>query len=132
MNEKSLIEPTNLTLFTSIVLAEQNNYWIRFTAFSALHAALIVLVISNKVSSYVGFVGLMLAFVWAVIQYASYRYVIYYDKIWEPLIKEIGIRDSADTFWNFLPRTTLMGVFATFLIVLFWLFFCADKINAVP
>ncbi|MCP4361197.1 MAG: hypothetical protein GY796_24580 [Chloroflexi bacterium] len=47
-----------LELLTTIVVAEQNNYWLRFTAFSALSAGLVVGAISIESASNIGYFGL--------------------------------------------------------------------------
>jgi len=110
-------------LLTQIVIAEQNNYWMRFTAFSALTAALVVVAVSVKASQYVGYMGLTLSVCWFFVQWASYNYVVYYDRIWEPKIEDLGFRDANKGFWGGIARTTFVGALVATLSVVFWLAF---------
>lgn len=110
-----------LELLTTIVIAEQNNYWLRFTAFSALSAALIVAAVTVESVSYIGYFGLTLGVVWAFVQWASYNYVIFYDEIWEPQIEKLGFRSPDKRFWGGLARTTFLGALTATLSVAFWL-----------
>ncbi len=65
--------------------------------------------------------ALVLAILWAFVQWASYNYVTYYDRIWEPQIEELGIRSSDKEFWGGLVRTTLIGALTATLSIVFWL-----------
>ncbi|MFC7047980.1 hypothetical protein [Emcibacter nanhaiensis] len=111
-----------LELMTTIVVAEQNNFWLRFTAFSALNAAMVVAAISIKNASYVGYMGLVLSVFWTSVQWASYNYVVHYDETWGPRIEELGFRRPKE-FWAKLPRTTFVGALTATLSMVFWIAF---------
>jgi hypothetical protein len=66
-----------LTILHDRQSAENNFFWQRFTAFSALNAGLLVLAASNAVASrmLVKWVGILLGIAWVIIQSLSWYYV---------------------------------------------------------
>ncbi|MFC7051057.1 hypothetical protein [Emcibacter nanhaiensis] len=120
MNENKVTN--ELELMTMIVVAEQNNYWLRFTAFSALTAGMVVATIAVANALYIGYMGLVLSVFWMSVQWASYNYVLHYDEIWEPQIEELGFR-RPEEFWAKLPRTTFIGALTATSSMVFWMAF---------
>ena len=103
---------------------EQNFFWQRFTAFSALHAGLFILVGSKAYGNLglVSIIGVVLAFAWFLIQWASLYYVDRNKSAYYDLCRDSDI-PVPPKHWLFRKglSSTNIGFAVSIVTLLFWL-----------
>ena len=123
-DDLSASEHLRFTILHDRVNQEQIFFWQRFTAFSALHAGLFVLVGSKEYGNLglTSIIGLVLALGWFLAQWASLYYVdrnkgTYYD-----LCKKVNVPVPAKhwLFRRWLSSTNI-GVAVSLVTLMFWI-----------
>lgn len=118
-------DPTPFGVIHDWFLNEQNFFWQRFTAFSALHAGLLVIVASTSSAAapvYLNIVGLVLAVAWVLIQWASLYYVNRSKDRYYAMCQARGI-DPPPKHWLFkgVLSSTDIGVWVSVVTLIFWI-----------
>src|SRR5436189_285135 len=82
-----------LVFLNDKVMREQEIYWQRFTAFSALHAgAFVLLTAPHLPKNHIAKGGVILAVAWVLIQWVSLHYAHRPKALYDTLLKRLGIR----------------------------------------
>lgn len=122
----------------AIQIAEQDFFWQRFTAFSALVAGLLVLAASDSVAKplYVKGVGLLLSFAWCLIQARSLYYVQRMKDDWFALRLQCGIdkpgQHPLPSKHDYAPTSSsFMGFCVTGIVFLMWIWLFLEEASVL-
>jgi ABC-type uncharacterized transport system permease subunit len=107
------------------IIHEQTFFWQRFTAFSALHAGLFVVLATKQFvnTKVLAVAASTLGLAWFLIQGASLHYVDRHKKTYYKLCKKFRIPKPKE-HWLFkkLLKSTNIGFYVSIITLLFWLY----------
>lgn len=100
------------------ICQEANLYWIRFTAFSAMHAGLFVIASSNSNTkpNYYEFFGLLIGLIWCYIQWVGRRYINCHKAEFTKLLKQFELYQEPVPI-----NASAIGIVVAIIVSVFWM-----------
>jgi len=118
-------------LLVDLSIQEQGWYWSRFTAFSAMHAALFVLLSvgdssesTGRANGLIAGAGLVLSLAWMYIQAISLWYVKRYKRAFRALLHDAGLGSKRPKYFPVSSTEVGAGVAAS--VGLLWVLLIAQ------